>query len=41
MKLVGNFVKQDWRMAVKLHTLVKFFEVLKGKKLEKIWFKFS
>ncbi len=25
MKLLGNFVKHDWKMAVKLHTLVKLF----------------
>jgi hypothetical protein len=33
MKLVGNFVRHDWKMAVKLHTLVKLFEVIRGKKL--------
>lgn len=40
-KLVTVFTHLDWKNIIKLHNLVRLFHVLKDKKLEKGWGRFS
>ena len=41
VKIIRSLMLDDWKITIKLHILVKFYSVLRGKKLQGEWLKFS